>query len=245
MGSYFENSDWKLARLGKFTSSELHKLMTRGKSKDQIFGQTALSYIQEKIAEILTGESKQLEGLKALEWGSANEVDAIRLFQEQHDEPVEFFGGGNPQFFPYDAVSGGSPDGLTETLVVETKCPFNSANHIDFLTASRALPKHAHSQWLKDNWKDYYTQTQFNMLCCKRRKAVLVSYDPRVINHNHRLAVLHIEEDADFQLDITARIQDAKKIVKRALEAFDGIAPQPLTPAQQEFDPSALLTKIN
>lgn len=241
MSNYFENSEWKLQRLGRFTASEMHKLMTSGRKKGETFGQTALTYIQEKIAEILTGECKELEGIKALEWGAANEMDAIREFAQIHHETVEFFGTGNPQFFAHDAVSGGSPDGLTETLVVECKCPYNSANHIDFLTASRALPKHAHGDWLKENWKEYYVQTQFNMLCCQRKKAVLISYDPRVINHDHRLAVLWIDANPDYQMDISNRILDAKKIVKRALNAFDGIEDEPLTPAQQAFEPNMTL----
>ncbi len=236
MSNYFENSQWKQARLGRFTSSEIHRLMKSGRKKDQVFGQGALTYIEEKIAEIVTGEAKELEGIKALEWGAANELDAIMLFKEQHDEEVEFFGVGNPEFFQWNSVSGGSPDGLTPTAVVECKCPFVSSNHVGFLIASK-LPKSIQADWLKENWENYYCQVQFNMICCKREKAYIISYDPRTVKPEHRLAILEIDADVDFQMEIDHRISEAKKIVKLALETIDE--------CPQVFDPSQItLTKI-
>lgn len=240
MSNYFENSEWKAKRLGKFTSSEIHKLMKGGRSKSQLFGQGALTYIEEKIAEIITGEAKELEG-KALEWGAANELDAITLFSQQHNEVVEFFGVGNPEFFAWNNVSGGSPDGLTPTAVIECKCPFNSANHIGFLIASK-LPNSEQTEWLKENWPEYFYQVQFNMLCCKREKAYLVSYDPRTVAPEHRLAVIEIKADGELQMDIDYRISEAKKIVRLALDTIDGNNDP--TPVASNIE-SIILTKIN
>lgn len=234
MSNYFEQTDWKAKRLGRFTASEMHKLMKGGRKKDQLFGQGALTYINEKIAEIITGESKDLDGIKALEWGAANELDAITLFQEQHPRPIEFFGIGNPQFFAYNAVSGGSPDGLSEDAVIEIKCPFNSANHIDFLSISKAIDNH--TEWLSENWDDYFIQIQFNMLCCGKSKGYLVSYDPRVINHEHRLAVLQIDGRGDYQADIDYRISEAKKIVQQRLKLIES--------GPETFNPLSILQKI-
>jgi hypothetical protein len=220
MSDYFNNTDWKAQRLGKFTASEIWKLTKGGRKKDVLFGDTAMTYIREKVAEIITGEAKQLDGLKALEWGAANELDAITLFSQELGEPVEHFGVGNPEFFPWSAIAGGSPDGLTETAVVEVKCPWVSANHIEFLLAA-AQNVDEHGAWLADNHEDYYCQVQFNMLCTGRRIAFLVSYDPRAINHKHRLAILHISRDESLLEDITSRLEVAKGIIRDALGTLE------------------------
>jgi hypothetical protein len=217
MSNYFENSSWKEQRLGKFTSSEISKLLKGGRKKDQLFGLTALSYINEKIAEIITGESKVVEG-KALEWGAANESDGINLFQQIHHEGIEYFGVANPQFFPFTSIAGGSPDGLTETAVIEVKCPYNSANHVEFLLAAKGSD---HNTWLAENREDYYAQVQMNMLCTGRAKAYLISYDPRAINHYHRIAVLEIDIDKSLQDDLVIRLSEAKNIVKQALSTLE------------------------
>lgn len=220
MSNYFDNTAWAAQRLGRFTASEIYKLMKGGRKKDQLFGQGAMTYIEEKIAEIVTGEAKELEGLKALEWGAANELDAITLFQQMHFEEVQHFGLSNPEFFEWNSVSGGSPDGLTHTAVVEVKCPYVSSNHVGFLIASK-LPIEQQAEWLKENWDNYYCQVQFNMLCCNRGKGYLISYDPRTVKPEHRIAVLEVMADGDFQMDIDFRISEAKKIVKQALNTID------------------------
>ena len=219
MSSYFENNDWKAQRLGKFTASEIWKLLKGGRKKDEMFGQTALSYINEKIAEILTGEAPELTNVKALEWGSANELDAVELFARQHHETVEHFGGGNPQFFPFHSIAGGSPDALTESSVIEVKCPWNSANHVEFLKGARTSTPH--NDWLRDNKEEYWAQIQFNMICCGKEFGYLVSYDPRVIRPEHRLAVLIVDRDEAFFSDIVSRLDAAKEIVKATLNIFE------------------------
>jgi hypothetical protein len=218
--SYFENTDWKSQRLGKFTSSEVWKLMKGGRKKDEVFGQTALTYINEKTAEILTGQAPEQVFAKALEWGAANELDAILTFQEQTGLAVEHFGVGNPQFFPYYGIAGGSPDGLTDLKVIEVKCPYTSANHVEFLKASYSDDP---SGWLKENNEAYYYQCQLNILACDKMGAYLVSYDSRVLNHEHRLAVLAIERDSDFEAEIKMRLDLAKEIVKKTLNIFQPV----------------------
>ena len=52
---FTELSAWERARLGKFTASEMHKLMKKGRAKDQYFGEGALTYIKSKVAEIIIG----------------------------------------------------------------------------------------------------------------------------------------------------------------------------------------------
>ena len=102
--------------------------------------------------------------------------------------------------------------------MIEAKCPWNSANHVQFLMASRG---DNHDAWLWENWEDYYAQVQFNMLCCNRPTAVLLSYDPRVLNHEHRLAPLYIPANPEFQSVIVSRLELAKKIVVETLNIIE------------------------
>jgi hypothetical protein len=48
------NNTWEQQRIGKFTSSEIWKLMSSGKKST--FSQTGLTYIRSKAAELITGE---------------------------------------------------------------------------------------------------------------------------------------------------------------------------------------------
>ena len=58
---------WLETRKGKFTASEIHKLMG-GSRSGGLLSQTAETYVYEKCAELLTGEIKNTYA-PALDWG--------------------------------------------------------------------------------------------------------------------------------------------------------------------------------
>ncbi|KAA2242846.1 YqaJ viral recombinase family protein [Chitinophaga agrisoli] len=201
---------WKAERIGKFTASDIHKLMQSGKKKDEYFGTGALTYIYETVAEVITGEVPEVTA-KAIEWGWANEYDAILEYEKRMNVPVNYYGSGQPKFVLYNEVAGGSPDGeVGLTTLVEVKCPYNSGNHIKFLNME------TQEQLKKDNF-DYYCQTQMNLLCTNRELAHFISYDPRVIDHRLRLAILDVKRDEELITEIKARISAATLIVKSLL----------------------------
>lgn len=213
-----EIQDWQAARLGKITASELHRLMASGKKKDEYFGKTALSYIDEKISELLTGQPvKDLSGLNAIEWGNAHEAEAISYLEQLIGIPVEPFGGQNNKFFPLNQFSGGSPDALTEFHLVENKCPYNSSVHIQNLIASY---NGEGSTWMKEYRKEHYIQMQMNMMCTKRDKGLYVSYDPRPIDEDHRMAIIEVQIDNELCVEIEERIFKAAEIISNALEVL-------------------------
>lgn len=216
MEGYFDNTDWHQQRLAKFTASEMHRLCKSGKAKDQLFGDGAMTYIREVISESLTGVSSEEDygTIKALEWGASQEAEAVEELVKRTGWEVEYFGIGNPQFFPFNSFSGGSPDGLTETHVIEIKCPYNSANHVKFLMGSREADPAA---WLAKTMPEYYTQVQFNMMCTKRPLGFLGSYDPRIQDEALRFARFHIPEDKPLQADIDNRLRKAGEIIHRFL----------------------------
>lgn len=201
---------WKAERIGKFTSSEIHKLLQKGRGKEEYFGKGAITYIQEVVAETITGEAPEVSS-KAIEWGYANEYDAVLEYEGKLNTKVEYYGSGNPKFISYNDVSGGSPDGLVgEKSLIEVKCPFNSGNHIKFLMMENQ------EQLKADNF-DYYCQVQMNLLCTKRELAHFISYDPRVIDHRLRLAILEVNRDEVLIQEIEERIKAATVIVKNML----------------------------
>ncbi|WP_180267890.1 YqaJ viral recombinase family protein [Nostoc linckia] len=212
-------TEWLKKRLGKFTASDIWKLTKEGKKKGVEFGDTAMTYIHSKVAEIITGEIVELPDLKQLQWGNANENDAILTYEHVTGNKVQYFGGADPQYFPYNAYSGGSPDGLQgEDATIEAKCPFNSANHIKFLIGS--LDENP-AQWLKDNKEEYYAQLQFNLLATKRTHAVFISYDPRTVEHSHRLAIIQVPANTEYQNMLIRKLEMAKDIVVDMLEKLE------------------------
>jgi hypothetical protein len=201
---------WKAERIGKFTSSEIYKLLKSGRGKDQYFGEVAMTYIIETVGEVVTGEIPEVSA-KAIDWGYANEYDAVLEYEKKIGVKAEYFGCGNPKFIPYNEVAGGSPDGLVgEKIVLEVKCPFNSGNHINFLMMEKA-------EQLKVENFNYYCQIQMNLLCTKRDLAHFISYDPRVIDHRLRLAILEVARDEEIIKEIEERIKAATVIVKNLL----------------------------
>src|SRR6185503_5344149 len=124
----------RISRLGSFTASQIWQIMKSGRTKGQLFGEQAMTYIYERIAEYITGETKQQAFGMALDWGNNQEKDAAMWLQQTI--PFTYHGKENFFYLEYNQFAGGSPDGLSEDAVIELKCPFNSANHIITLCAA-------------------------------------------------------------------------------------------------------------
>jgi hypothetical protein len=210
---------WKEARLGRFTASEIGKLMVKGRSKDQYFGEGAMTYIESRAAEILTQEQvADLEGLRAIDWGNTHEPEAAALFSDYMKGNFTYYGKNNCQYFPYEPVklwSGGSPDGLVpHEAVAEIKCPESSVHHV----------KHSRLKVgtdLKDLKPLYYAQVQFNMMCTGLHHGYFISYDPRQLERNLRLKVLEVPYDKAYCTELDERLKRAVDELRKIL--FDDI----------------------
>lgn len=215
-------NNWKSQRLGKFTSSEIYKLMQQGRKKGELFGKGALTYIREKVSEILTGEEiKDLSGLNAIEWGHANELDAIRSYQDRMQiEYVTYYGGAYPNYIPFNKYSGGSPDAETETHCIEAKCPYSSQVHIDNLLGSLSASP---IEWMKVERSEHYCQLQFNMLLTGKVKGHYISFDPRMVEEVDRLAIIEVVQDDKLIIELVERLKSASKIAKEMLETIKKI----------------------
>jgi hypothetical protein len=201
---------WRAERLGKFTASEIHKLMEKG-TKGSYFGKGAMTYIMEVVGEIITGETPEVTA-RAIEWGWANEYEAIQEYEKRTGISVQYYGSGQPKFVPYNDVAGGSPDGeVGSNKLIEVKCPYNSGNHVKFLSMSGQID-------LKERNYDYFCQSQFNLRCTEREIADFLSYDPRVIEPRLKLAIIEITRDEELIKEMEERIDAATDIVKSILQ---------------------------
>lgn len=77
------SDEWRVARLGNFTSSEIHKLMG-----DKEFSTGAMSYIYTKVGEELAGVSAIQDinfdmETDSMRWGKLHEETAVRIFGKQ------------------------------------------------------------------------------------------------------------------------------------------------------------------
>jgi hypothetical protein len=204
---------WEQQRTGKFTASNIYRLLKSGKAKNATFGEVAKTYIKEVAAEIFTGEKENATS-RAMEWGLFHEANALNAYRRQTAQTLTCYGTQNPLFVEYSEYSGGSPDALSDTHLIEVKCPYRSVNHIENMLLA--------PDTFKDERPEYYAQIQFNMLLTKRRKAHFVSFDPRMACGEQQLFILEIEEDKEFQQFIIDRIGKAeielidiiKKIIK-------------------------------
>lgn len=201
------NEQWIQDRCGKFTASEIHKLMQKGRNKDQYFGHGAMTYIRTKAAEILTMEPNNGGRLNtiAMEWGNSHEYDAVQRFVKETGHEVQYFGGSDPQFIPFTDFSGGSPDGLVnENAVLEIKCPYNSGEHIEHYLLNTADD-------LKSYAPEYYWQVMANMLFTGRNKAYFVSYDERFDSESLQIKILELDANLEEFDIINERINEAEK----------------------------------
>jgi hypothetical protein len=202
-----KSMEWFRARSGKFTPSELHKLMTEPKSKADILSVGAITYIKEKIAETLIenlpNENEFTNAATA--WGNSYEDEAINLFSDQSDTEII-----KPGFIDCNDFFGGTPDGIAAdgSFGIEVKCPYNPTIHLDNLILDPMdFPKAR---------KEYYYQIQGYALLTGIKDWYFISYDPR---QQDPLKIRHIlvEMDKDTQKRIREKLKIANEYKQKLI----------------------------
>jgi len=206
--------NWLNVRAGRFTSSEIHRLMKSGsrlmseselkarpksgKGSSSKFiedsscvSEDAKTYIMEKVAETLTGEPKNEVFSHATSWGDTWEPWAAEYFTKVTGLELEIIG-----FVPWGDHAGGSVDRgvVGKDEHVEIKCPYNSKNQIDYLMLTDQYD-------LKRDYPNHYWQVAANCLFTKKPLAHFVTFDPRMKSDKHKM--VHIEvvpNEDDYQL---------------------------------------------
>lgn len=152
--------EWLASRLGRPSASMFGKLIT-GSGKPS---SSAESYINELIAERLTGRSKPFFTNEHMERGTALEPEAREAYEFITDYEVQETG-----FILDDSEEFGcSPDGLVvdHSLGLEIKCPSDSV-HVSYLRAGKVPAK-------------YYQQVQGCMWITGRECWDFMSYHPEM-----------------------------------------------------------------
>jgi putative phage-type endonuclease len=151
--------EWLASRLGRPSASNFGRLVT-GNGKPS---SSAESYINEMIAERLTGRSKPFYTNEHMERGNALEPEAREAYEFITDLEVVETG-----FILHDSEEFGcSPDGLVaEQGGLEIKCPSDSV-HVSYLRAGKVPAK-------------YYQQVQGCMWITGREWWDFMSYHPEM-----------------------------------------------------------------
>src|SRR5690554_4527863 len=198
--------EWFEARMGFFNASDLPKLMTKGRGKDEVWGATAKAVIDKVIVErSMTPEGRKtyVSELMAKEfrptrWGNEHEPAARSLVSEMIGEDIREVGS---TIHPQIAYSRGSADGITASgIPVEIKCPYDPSKH----QANLHLVKSG-----IDLKHEYYAQIQSHMMIHGADKCYFASYDPRRAEPDN-LAVIEVERDEVFIAAIKERLEQAQ-----------------------------------
>ena len=190
--------EWHKQRMGKFTASRFGELMTNARKKDEVLGATAVSYIYEKAAELLTEERKEIFGA-ALDWGTENEPICKAYFQETTGLTIE-----EMPFVPINEYSGASPDGMVNGELIEIKCPYNTSNHLKTAFEVYIDPK-------------YMWQMQGQMLATGAVACRFVSFDPRIKDERFKLIEIRVEQDLEMQEQLRERLEFANDYLRNLI----------------------------
>ena len=217
MNDFQRNDDWYIARKGMLTASEIVNILTKGRGKDEVFGKTALSYLNDKIAERFMDNEMYVyymndvkKSTPAMRWGTEYE-DTAREQYELH-KGVKVMDCPFTPLANFHEYVGGSPDGRLSTLdrIIEIKCPYNPAVHIE------------HCKWdkpedLKTGNPQYYAQVQLNMIVTGTKICDFISYSP-LYRGGMDLHILEIPRDEEFCSNLMERIELSVAYIKEQCE---------------------------
>lgn len=168
--------EWYEVRKGKFSSSEIYKLMTDPTAaeakKGEVLSKGAKTYVRTKIAEVI-GHVPDSFTSEAMVWGIEQEHKAKHWYSKLTGHKVE-----DQNFIPFCEYYGGSPDGKVITLegvigALEIKCPFDSTKHIEYCLIDSA-------EYFKACFPNHYWQCVSHMLILGASFCDFVSFDERI-----------------------------------------------------------------
>lgn len=184
------SQEWFLSRLGKFTASEIHKLLgVKG------LGETGKTYCFEKAIEKVFGRDED-DNFKSFDMQRGIELEpiAFRKFKELKQE--DFIEIQETTFFPYGEHAGASPDGLVgDDAILEIKCP--KSNKFFNLVAGG----------IEEIDKVYIAQMQMQMMCSNSKQCHFFNYI--IFNGEEMWHEIIVPRDEVFIELIKQRISEA------------------------------------
>jgi len=193
------SNDWFEARKGRFTASNIHKLLgVRG------LGQTGESYIFEKATEEVFGLDEE-DNFTSYDMQRGVELEPLAFRKFKEIKELDFYDVKETTFFSYGKHAGASPDGLVnDNAILEIKCPrpmkfFNLvAKGIDAID------------------KEYIAQMQMQMLCTNSEKAYFFNYI--IFNGAEMWHEIEVNRDEKMIDLIKERIEESIKIKNEFIE---------------------------
>ena len=198
------SDDWYAARCGKATASRFKDVMARLKNGAPAADRQ--KYLTELVVERLTGQPVPAYENAAMRWGTEQEAVARAAYEQRTGVAVEETG-----FVAHDVLMAGcSPDGLVDwDGLIEIKCPFNSATHIE--TLLNGMPA------------EHMLQIQGQIWITGREWCDFVSFDPRM-PAELQLHVQRIHADPKAIADLAFGVSAFLKEVGAQVEALRRLA---------------------
>ena len=222
MNEIMQNTDqWMKERLGKWNASAIGDLMGKGRKKNELFSQSALSYIYDiasqreliqayKDDETLWGIYQQQVSVnnKHLQWGHENEPIAIEEYERITGRICsETARLDHPTIKNLSA----SPDRLSMEgecpIVIEVKSPLPK----NFMKYKAEINSNA---TLLDVEPKYFYQVQTQLMVTGYTEADFVCFCPFL---KHPIHIVRIIADVEVQEEIAYRISEAEKIIYNIL----------------------------
>lgn len=216
--------DWYRVRLGKFTGSQVGRLMKSGRGKDEYFGKDAVSYITEVVAErmlnpivVMMDElfeeylMQTTASSKTLAWGNDQEMNAKDLYAKLRK--VKITSCGAVELSPWFASS---PDGLVleSNGCVEVKCPTHKV-HVEYMVNVH------NAEDLKKVRPEYYWQVVAHMAVTGAEWCDWMSYCPFSSKPLH---VVRIMRDQEAESQLHERVDAAEMMAQEMIAKAKGIA---------------------
>lgn len=201
--------DWYKIRQGRFTASEIWKLMTEPRAKKDTISKTAETYILEKVHERITGQTKMGIDNFATEWGNDNEPLAKKWYSKLTGRTVnEPYLISHPEIHDFICT----PDGFVEDGLIEIKCPANGANHFKhcFITSP---------EYFKAEHPEYYWQMMCQMNITGAKWCDFVSFDPRV-NSDLGMFIFRLDYQNEDGLRLEQKVKDALDLFRNYYTLF-------------------------
>lgn len=220
---YFDMSgeatlDWLRQRWGKFTASEIHKLLTPARNGD-MFGEVAKNYIKKIACEAYTtfDPTEQPPISYDMRMGKLREPLAFAHFAKitGTQNSLVHCGGAEPLFKHYKPIrhlheqAGCSPDALLPKgssmdeieLGAELKCPSPSV-HMEYLLNISDQAS------FKKFCPEYFAQTQFSLMCFEVDTWFFASYND-AFPFKDKLLIVEIKKDQKYCDDLEGRLHSA------------------------------------
>jgi hypothetical protein len=206
--------EWYTARLGKFTASCFHELLSRPSDPNAIWSKSAIKCIERAALQIWEGQYHSTPDNVATRWGVYHEPLAIEAYAKKTGYVVNEAG-----FMLHQEINdaGATPDAMvlcTETgqyVPLQVKCHYNRQSHADYIQRMHT------GEDLKKIKSQYYCQVQGEIWVTGADYGWFVSFDPRMEEHR-KVHYVKVSRDEQFIRLLREKVLDAVQFRERVIE---------------------------